>query len=263
MSRDRKKFSPPTRLGFALVTAMCVAACGGDTSKYRATRGPVGGGGGGQEMTIDPASAGSVAGKVAFEGTPPVRGPIVMSGTPECHSMHSSQVLDEKVIVNPNGTLKNCFVYVNVPGTYPPPAEKAVIDQVGCIYVPHIMGVQTGQELEIKNSDEFLHNVHFIPRENEEKNIGMPRPMSKTQVFPYPEVMIKFKCEVHPWMSAWVGVLNHPFFAVTGDDGAFDIPNVPPGTYDCVVWHEKLGEKRASITVATGQAASVEFTYQG
>ena len=164
-------------------------------------------------------------------------------------------------MVNANGTLKYAFVWVDVPGQYPPPATPAVIDQHGCMYVPHVLGIQVNQPLEIKNSDNFLHNVHFIPKENEEKNIGMPKPETKTHAFSYPEQMIMFKCEVHPWMRAWVGVMNHPFHAVTGDEGSFTIANVPPGTYNCVVWHEDLGEKSASVTVTTGQTATVEFTY--
>ncbi len=250
--------------GTAVAVVALVVSCGADTSKYRKTRGDtLTGGGAAGPRTVDLATAGTVAGKISFAGTPPAPKAIKMGGTPECAAVHTVDVMDEKLVVNGDGTVKNCFVYVSVPGKYDPPSQPAEIDQKGCVYFPHVMGLQTGQQLNIKNSDNFLHNVHYIPEINDEQNIGMSKIGVRERSFEFAEVMIKFKCEVHPWMNAWVGVLDHPFFAVTGDDGSFSIPGVPPGTYDCVVWHESLGEQRASVTVATGQTAQADFSYSG
>jgi hypothetical protein len=137
-----------------------------------------------------------------------------------------------------------------------------VIDQVGCRYIPHVFAVQAGQKLRIKSSDPTSHNVHFLPTVNvdAEENIAMSAGgADKIRSFPSPD-WIKLKCEIHPWMGAWCMVKTHPFVAITGDDGAYAIKNVPPGTHKLVMKHEKLGEQTATVTVETGKTATQDFT---
>jgi plastocyanin len=177
--------------------------------------------------------------------------------------MHTTPVNTEFVVVGEGGGLANAFVYLKsgVQGDFPPPSEPVVLDQQGCQYVPHVIGIQVGQPLEIVNSDETLHNIHAMGKANKEFNIGQPVKGLKTQrTFDAVEVMVPFKCDVHKWMNSYAGVLDHPFFAVSGADGSFTIDGVPPGSYTVEVWHEKLGTKEMNVTVAEGATADANFT---
>lgn len=219
--------------------------------------------------TVAPQPGGNMAtirGVVQFRASPPRRSLIRMDADPKCAAMHADEPpLSEEVLVNDNGTLRNVFVYLKQapPGhTYTPPRTPAVLDQVGCAYTPRVLGVQVRQPLLIRNSDDTLHNVHALARVNREFNIGQPnRGMESTRVFTQPEVMIRFKCDVHPWMSAYVGVLDHPFFAVTGEDGRFTITDIPPGTHTVVAWHEKFGTHEQTVTLTAGQATELQFAF--
>ena len=136
--------------------------------------------------------------------------------------------------------------------------------QKGCHYVPHVQGVQVGQPLQIVNSDSTLHNVHGMPKQSKEFNLGMPiQGMKLDRKFDKPEVMVKFKCDVHPWMNAYVGVLDHPFFAVSGADGQYEIKDLPAGTYTVEAWHEKFGVQTQEITVTDAAAGSADFSFGG
>ena len=216
------------------------------------------------------AHAGTVSGKASFTGTAPAPAEkIGMEADPVCAAFYSSQpLLSEEVVLNENGTLANVFVYVKeglpAGNTYPVSAQSMVLDQKGCHYTPHVFGLQVGQPLEILNSDSTLHNVHGMPKESKEFNLGMPiQGMKLTRKFDKPEVMVKFKCDVRPWMSAYAGVLDHPFFAVTGDTGNFEIRDLPAGTYTLEAWHEKFGVQTQTATVdETGQVA-VDFSFAG
>jgi hypothetical protein len=216
---------------------------------------------------VDPATAGVITGKVNFTGEKPVRRPISMDATPACARIHSEPVLTEDVIVNDNGTLRNVFVYIKAglpEVAWPVPAEPAKLDQVGCVYTPHVLGLMVGQDLMILNSDATNHNVHPLPRTNREWNLSQP-PKGDPIIrqFNRPEVMIPFKCNVHPWMKAFLGVLPHPFFAVSGEDGTFTIKDVPPGGYTLEAWHERYGTQEITVTVSPSGAATAEFTFQG
>lgn len=208
--------------------------------------------------------AGDVVGKVAFEGTPPKPAILRMDADKVCKVAHKTPQRSEEVVVNPNSTLKNVLVYVKDglgPRKFGPPATKVVLDQIGCIYVPHVVGIQTGQELEVLNSDPTLHNVHSLSKENPPFNVAQPKKgMKLTKKFEKPEVF-KVKCEVHPWMAAYIGVFSHPFFAVTGDGGTFTLTNLPAGEYTIEAWHEKYGTQAAKVKVDATGKATLDFQY--
>ena len=211
------------------------------------------------------AFAGTVTGKVSFTGTAPAQQKISMDADATCSGMHPDPVYTEEVAVNPDNTLRNVFVYVKegLEGkTFPTPAEHVVMDQKGCHYSPHVYGIQTGQPLDIVNSDSTLHNVHGMPTQSKEFNMGMPiQGMKLTKSFDKPEVMVKFKCDVHPWMRAYAGVVSHPFYSVTGDGGTFEIKNLPAGTYMIEAWHETYGTKTQSVTVDESGTQTVDFGF--
>jgi len=207
----------------------------------------------------------TLAGTVQFDGPVPERKPIQMAGDMTCVQAHSTPVLSENIIVGAGGGLQNVFVYVKsgLEGrTFATPTTAAVLDQHGCMYRPRVLGVQVGQEIRILNSDPTLHNVHALPTKGE-FNVGMPRQgMEIVRKFSEPEIMVHFKCDVHPWMSAWVGVLPHPYFAVSDSTGAFTIAGLPPGTYTVEAWHEKLGTQDRTITVGAEPMAQLDFTFE-
>ncbi len=192
--------------------------------------------------------------------------PVVdFSSNPQCERQHKKPFHAETVIVNPNGTLRNVFVRIKdglAPAHWPVPMESAHLDQDGCVYEPHVQGIMTGQNLEILNNDPVNHNVHAECETNAAWNESQPpRAEHKNKQFDLEEVMFPVTCSVHPWMKAWVAVSSHPYFAVTGADGAFTLNNVPPGTYTIQAVHEKYGAKEGSVTVSPKGAANIEFTY--
>lgn len=217
--------------------------------------------------TIDPATAATVTGKVVFKGAPPKTQRIRMDAEAACVKLHKERVYAEDVVVNPNSTLRYVFVYVkeglgNV--TFPVPKEPGVLDQIGCMYIPHVSGIMAGQELHILNSDPTTHNIHPVPKNNREWNTSMPPGGEKlVRTFPREEVLVPFKCNVHPWMKSYVGVLKHPFFAVTGPEGTFQIKGLPPGEYVIEAWHEKYGTVEQKVVVAAKESRSIEFAFPG
>jgi len=211
------------------------------------------------------AGAATLSGTIKFEGTAPVLKPVAMDADPGCARKHSTAVANEMLVLGTGNTVGNILVRVKsgVPAgkTYPAPSEPAVIDQNGCQYKPHVLGMMVGQKLKIKNSDGLLHNVHALPKTNTEFNRAMPATMTEfDHVFDKAEDVFRVKCDVHPWMGSWVAVLAHPFFAVTGKDGAFKIDGLPAGTYEIEAWHEKLPAKTASVTVGADDKKTVDFT---
>jgi cytochrome c551/c552 len=210
----------------------------------------------------------AVVGRILFKGQAPEMPEIKMA--PECNAKHANPHIDESVYVNDNNTLRNVVVYVSagLPDgeSYPPPAEPAVLDQDGCVYKPHVLVMQAGQKLVIKNSDPFLHNVHSLAAVNPAFNFGQPtidnKPGRLIDNIKAAE-QFRIKCDVHPWMNAHVHVLEHPFFAVTGEDGSFAIRALPPGKYTLTAWHETLGEQKQEITVEQGKPAAAEMTFGG
>ena len=187
-----------------------------------------------------------------------------MDADPVCLLQNKDGASAEEVVVNPNGTLKNVFVYVKqgLEGQkFDPPTQPVVFDQKGCRYHPHVFGIQVGQTLELLNSDATLHNIHSLAEKSKQFNLGMPlQGMKLTKKFENPEVMVKFKCDVHPWMNAFIGVLSHPFFTVTGEEGTFEIRDLEPGTYTIETWHERYGTQTQNVTVGEGPT-HVDFTF--
>lgn len=210
------------------------------------------------------ANAGSIAGSVRLEGTAPPMPAIQMAADPNCQAQHKTPVRTMDVVTGPGGELANVFVYIkDYRGPVPAPGAPAVLDQKGCIYIPHVSGVQVGQPLQIRNSDPTLHNIHALAKINPEFNEGQPvQGMVSTKKFARPEVMIRIKCDVHAWMNSHLGVLAHPYFGTSNNQGSFNIGNVPPGTYTLEAWHEKFGAQTQQITIGPGEAKQVSFTFK-
>jgi plastocyanin len=190
-----------------------------------------------------------------------------MSADPVCVKENPTAQFQETYTVGSDGkSLGNVFVYVKDGlGNYQfdAPTDTVTIDQKSCRYHPHVFGLRVGQPLEILNSDPTLHNIHALPKSNMEFNTGQPIQGMKTMhTFTQPEVMVPFKCDVHGWMNAYVGVLDHPYFAVTKDDGKFALNNLPPGTYTIEAWHEKLGPMTQSVTIGPKESKEVAFTFK-
>lgn len=206
--------------------------------------------------------AGDVTGKVSFSGNAPQMPRLRMDADRFCRAAHKSPVASEEVVVNKNGTLKNVLIYIKGSvGKHSAPKEKAVFDQVGCVYIPHVLGVQTGQQVEIRNSDNTLHNVHTLSEKNPAFNAGQPIKGSKlTKTFDKVETF-RVKCDVHSWMGAYIGVFDHPYFAVTDDNGAFTLKNLPAGEYTVEAWHEKYGTKTMKVKVPATGKATADFQY--
>lgn len=242
----------------SLAAALALSGCGPKSED------DFGGGGGGQGQKA-PASLGTavLTGKVVLKGKAPAAAKIDMSADPICKVQHPSGAKDETIVRNADGTLQNVFVYVKSgAGSYPSPASPVILEQKGCMYSPHVLGVQVGQTLQIVNDDATLHNVHCMATINDAFNLGQPsQGMKSEKTFAKPEVMVKFKCDVHSWMHCYIGVLDNPFFSVTGAEGTFKVTGLPAGTYTLEAWHEKYGVSDQAVTVKDGESQTVNFTF--
>ena len=212
-----------------------------------------------------PQGGATIAGNIKFTGAKPANPKIDMTEEPKCKAKYQAPPTEEVVVVNPNGTLANVFVYVKsgLPESYkaPAPAGGVTLDQDGCRYHPHVLGILVGQPLEIKNSDGILHNIKAKGTKNRPFNISQPTTMTSTRTFTAPEVMVPLECNVHGWMHAWLGVLAHPFYGVSGSNGGFSIKGLPPGTYTIEAWHEKYGTQTATVTVTGSETKAQDFTF--
>ena len=203
---------------FAVGLIVLLAACQ-QQKPQEAAKAPV------ANFKVDAATAGSVSGKILFKGKKPEVKKIDMDEDPVCAKLHKSAVIEQPVAVNKNGTLANVFVYVKtgLDGKhFEAPATPGSIDQKGCWFEPRVLGLQTGQPFRVTNSDPLTHNIHPKPKANREWNQSQPSgeaPLMRK--FNFPELMFRVKCNIHPWMHAWIGVVEHPYFAVTGEDGVF------------------------------------------
>jgi plastocyanin len=215
----------------------------------------------------DPNTVGTISGLVTVDGTVSPAAMVRLDADPKCAAMaEGGQRADESVVIGEGNTLRNVFVYVKdglPPRLYPVPPSPVVLDQQQCRYVPRVLGIQVGQQLVIKNSDALLHNVRSEGAINETFDVGTPiQGMEVTRTFATREVMVPFKCNVHAWMHAYLGVLEHPFFAVSDEAGRFAIDRLPPGTYTIEFWHERFGTATRQVTVAAQQTQNLTFSYK-
>jgi plastocyanin len=211
-------------------------------------------------------AAASITGTVTFDGKVPPLKPLAMDADPACAKKHSKPVPAEMLVLGGGNTMGNIIVWVSkgLPAgkTWPAPKDPVVMDQKGCMYVPHAMGIMVGQPYRILNSDGVLHNVHTLPKINPSFNQAMPANRKEaTTSFAKPEPIFQIKCDVHPWMSAYIGVFTHPFFSVTSTDGKFTISGLDAGTYEITAWHERLGTQTASVTVAANDKKTQDFKF--
>jgi plastocyanin len=238
-----------------LLACLVVSGCGGSESGPRQAR-PV--------TPIDPATTGTIEVEVGFDGAVPPMRELTMSSFAECAAQHQGPVLAGDMLVR-NGKVQNAFVYVKEglgDRVFAVPTEPVIIDQQGCLYVPRVAGGQVDQPIEFHNSDAMQHNVHGTPKDSRSWNVSLPRQGAERTIrVDHPEVMISIRCDLHPWMQGWLGVLDHPYFGVSGEDGRVTLPNVPAGEYVVGVWHERFGTREARVTVTPGATASARVTF--
>jgi plastocyanin len=245
----------------SLLAALAAAACGGSSpSGSAAPKTPEGAPAG---KRVDASKAGSIAGRVVFEGTPPAAAELQITDS-KC-AASGRRPRDESVVVD-DGGLKNVFVYVKdgLSGySFDVPSDPVELDQDGCVYAPRVIGLRVGQPLNVLNSDSTAHNVHAAAKINQQVNTAQPfKGMVYTHAFSTREIMVPFRCDIHPWMIAYVGVVDHPYFAVTGDGGRFELKDLPAGTYTIEAWHEKLGARTATVTVGEKETKDIAFTFK-
>ena len=259
-----------SRFAVLVLAVAATVACGGGAKEEAQAPPPPAAGAGTAPAAgagAAPATGGNntISGKITFAGTIPPAEKVKLSADPKCAEMHKDGLEKQPIRVK-DGGLADVFVYVKsgVTGSHPVPTEPALIDQHGCNYTPHVVGMQAGQPLKIKNSDDTLHNIHPRPTVNAEFNIGQPRKgMESTKTFDKKEVMIPVGCDVHPWMRAYISVLDHPYYAVTSEDGTFEIKGLPAGDYEIEAYHEKLKTMSQKVSVKAGEPAKVEIAFKG
>jgi plastocyanin len=211
-----------------------------------------------------PIGSAAIEGRVVFDGPPPARRPIRMSSEASCHKPGSSP-LSEDLIVSADGGLKNAYVHI-ISGlgerVFAPPEAPAVMDQSGCLFVPHLLDVQANQPIEFANGDPVVHNVRAAAEKNRSFNVSMPGNGKRIRrFFSEPEV-VKIRCDIHAWMSAFVAVESHPFHQVTGEDGSFSLRGLPAGSYEVEVWHERLGTQKRQVQLGEGESRKVEIAFK-
>ncbi len=214
-------------------------------------------------LQVQAQAPGRVTGKISFKGTAPGPIRIRMSADPRCLQANPNGA-ERRQIDGKDGGLANVIVSIKTPvkGTFAPNTTPVLLDQSGCTYTPVAIGLQVGQPLKIRNSDETLHNVHPRPVVNAGFNLGQPRKgMESEKRFDKPEMFFPVSCDVHPWMRSYIAVFAHPFFTVTKDDGTFEIPNVPPGEYEIEAQHPTLKVMTGKVVVKAGASGAVDLTF--
>jgi len=247
-----------------------LAACGSDKQQGRrkpqSRLKPVASSPYQSNRSSNPALTAKIIGKVSFEGDKPFQKTINFGGELQCADLHSNKVKYDDLVINQNGTIKSALVHIKseVVGDFTSPTEHAVMDQVGCVFTPHVLAVRTGQPVDFLNSDPLLHNVRGMPKEGKPFNKAQPRKgMKYSNVFDQQEIGIVIRCDVHAWMKGIVHTLSHPFFALTNEGGTFQIEGVPAGTHTLEAWHEKLGSQQLEFTVKGGETKTLDFVFSG
>ncbi len=228
-----------------------LVACGGATCPERPAPTP-----------LDRGTTGSITGAVTFHGEPPPSTPVPMEQS--CAALHAGPVTAGDVLVKSH-RVQNAFVYIRDglgDRVFPQPAAPVEIDQKGCLFTPRVVGAETCQGIVFLNSDPVLHNVHGFPKSSSPWNFSLSQSGTRRAVrVPAPEAMIRVGCDVHAWMQAYIGVVNHPYFAVTGADGAFTLKDVPPGDYVVASWHERFGTREQKVKVGPKEEQAIAFAY--
>jgi len=232
-------------------------ACGGGDSGGDSAAGS-------DAAAVAPLGSGSISGVVNFAGDAPSNPVLDMSEEAVCAVKHQGEIRDPIHVIN-DGRLANVFIRITAglpDGPFPAAVGSVALDQDGCLYNPRVVGIVVGQDLVFTNSDSLQHNIKAVPTNNRGFNVSQPRAgMTTTKTFAVAEIMVPLECSVHSWMHAYVGVVEHPYFATSGGDGSFTINGLPAGTYTLEAWHETLGTQTAEVTVAADGAASIEFDY--
>lgn len=212
------------------------------------------------------ATGATIRGVVHFDGKVPPAKPISMAADPVCAKLHPSPVFAQEVMADAKGDLQNVIVFVSEglgDRTFDAPTEPVPVEQKGCMYQPHVLAVRANQPLQLVNDDSTSHNIHPQPANNREWNKAEPPGSKLEESFAREEVAIPVKCNVHPWMRGYIAVFKHPYFAVTGKDGTFDLSNLPPGTYTIKAWHEKLGIAAQTVTIGANETKEINFVFKG
>ena len=214
---------------------------------------------------LPPADDAAVNGVVKFEGNVPLPNHFDMAGDPQCAKQHPTGATAEEILTDSNGGLQNVIVFISAglaDRTFDPPKDAATIEQNGCMYQPHVIAIEVNQKLKVVNSDTTTHTIHVLPVNNPPWDKPQPPGPPIEVTFPQQEVAIPVKCDLHPWMRGYIAVFKHPYFAVTGQNGSFEIKNLPPGTYTIQAWHEKLGTATQEVTIQASESKSLEFVFK-
>ncbi len=208
----------------------------------------------------------TLKGTVRFEGKLPKPKSIMMTADPTCARQHPGPVLVQDVMTDAKGDLQNVVVFISDglgDRKFEVPSQPAVIEQKGCMYLPHVVAMQANQPLHLVNDDATSHNVHPTPANNREWDKAEPPGTSVDDTFAREEIAIPVKCNVHPWMHGYIAVFKHPYFTVTGKDGSFDLSGLPPGTYTIKAWHETLGTSTQTVTIGEKETKEIGFVFKG
>ncbi len=234
-----------------IVLAVVLAACGGEAPPPARTPTP-----------LDHATTGVITGVVGFQGAAPPMTEIRFGSFAECAQAHTGPVNSGDAVVT-DGKVENAFVYLKDglgDSVFAVPSTPVEIDQAGCLYAPRVAGAQVDQTIKFVNGDPLLHNVHGTPKDSAGWNVSLARKGAEREIrIDKPEVMVSVRCDLHPWMQGWLGVLDHPYFVVTSKDGAFTLKDVPPGDYTLAVWHERFGTAETRVSVPPRGTATATF----
>ena len=215
--------------------------------------------------TVDAATAGTVKGKIVCEGEAPSPKEIAVKGKPECAALHAGGKIASEELLVQDGKLQNAFVYVKSgleEYRFEMPAAPVQVSNLKCVYTPHVLGAQVNQPVMFLNEDPTLHNIHSYSKASPSFNIGLPfQGIKQTKKFSAPEVMVALKCDVHPWMIGYIGILPHPYFSVTDAEGNFELKNLPAGEYTIEVWHEKCGTQSQTVGIGPQETKEIEFKF--
>lgn len=217
------------------------------------------------EARSDAGASASVVGRVKFTGQLPQPTRISMNSDPSCAKLHPAPAMTQEFVAGSDNALGNVIVFISDGlgnRAFDTPTDAVTFEQKGCIYEPHVVALRANQKVKMVNADNTTHNIHPLPANNREWNKAEPAGSTMEESFPREEIAIPIKCNVHPWMKSYIAVFKHPYFAVTGKDGSFHLPNLPPGEYTLQAWHEKLGTMTQKITVAAGESKTVDFTFK-